>query len=112
MDLMNIAEQVTITVVSAVLLWLGAKSLKWAWSKTEQLAARLKNQYQNNALISTRALERMARMRELMLVLSFVTMLGLQMRTTSPVLQAWDVVMLSAWTWCLLATLLHIARKK
>ncbi|WP_139235426.1 hypothetical protein [Paenacidovorax caeni] len=112
MNLTNIAEQVTITVVSAALLWLGAKLLNLAWKKTEQLAAKLKNQYQNNALISPRAQERISRMREIILVACFTTMLGFQIRSTGPALQAWDVVALSAWTWCLLTTLLHIARKK
>jgi hypothetical protein len=86
-----------------------AKSI---WSKTAQLAAKLRNTYQNNALISTRAKERMQAMREFTLVLCFVSMLGLQMRATGPVLQTWDVVMLCTWTWCLLTTLLHIARRK
>lgn len=112
MDLNNIAEQVTITVVSATVLWLGSRLAMTIWSKTAQLAARLRNTYQNNALVSARAKERMEAMREFTLVLCFVSMLGLQIRATGPVPQTWDVVMLCTWTWCLLTTLLHIARKK
>ena len=82
------------------------------WRATAQFAAKLRNTYQNNALVSERAKERMRAMREFTLVLCFVSMLGLQIRATGAVLQAWDVVMLCTWTWCLLTTLLHIARRK
>ena len=56
MDLNNIAEQVTITVVSATVLWLGSRLAMTIWSKTAQLAARLKKTHQNSDLIATHAL--------------------------------------------------------
>ena len=52
MDLNNIAEQVTITVVSATVLWLGSRLAMTIWSKTAQLAARLKKTHQNSDLIA------------------------------------------------------------
>lgn len=112
MNLNNIAEQVTIVVVSTALLWLGSRLARTIWKQTEKFATKLKAMYQSNEPISERAQARVARMRELALVMIFVTMLGLQIRATGPVLQAWDVVALSVWTWCLLTTLLHIARRK
>jgi len=55
MDLNNIAEQVTITVVSATVLWLGSRLAMTIWRATAQFAAKLRNTYQNNALVSERA---------------------------------------------------------
>lgn len=112
MDLTNIATEVTKTVVAATVLWLGSMLARSIWKQIEKLATKLRDQYRNNALVSAQAQERMQKMRDFTLVLCFVTMLGLQMRATGPVIQAWDVVMLSVWTWCLLATLQHIVRKK
>lgn len=112
MDLMNIAEHVTKMLVSGAALYGGSQLFKWAWKRIDAYAAKLKNQYHNKALISPRAHERMTRMRDFTLVLCFVSMLYLQVRATGDVLQAWDVVALCTWTWCLLTTLLHIAQRK